>query len=213
MYIRTAIMTELSPQQKKILGRLTMGTTIPNLAKEMNLSRNTINGHLQSARTKLRKMGLLRKGMDVKALIRSLQFERALGSDRSIPIIIPDIPPSINGAYPNAPTKGGKRGRYPSRKTKEFKGVAAISIASTKTLYQHLRFPWEGRCGILCVYHLPTRGGWDLDNREKVLSDALTEGGIWIDDRLVDSIGLEIVKDRSYDYPSVETIVWEMPHA
>jgi len=48
--------------------------------------------------------------------------------------------------------------------------------------------PLNGRLGVEVTFKVRSRGRWDIDNRYKLLLDALTEAGVWADDSRIDSL-------------------------
>ena len=97
-------------------------------------------------------------------------------------------PPSVNDYY-----KTGRQGqRYLSYKVREYRAAVLESISEqVPGLYLDDRLFME-------VYLFPpNRRTMDLDNRMKGLLDALTESGVWEDDKLVDQLHVyrgEVVK-------------------
>lgn len=53
--------------------------------------------------------------------------------------------------------------------------------------------PLRGRIAVRVQFFAHSRGRWDLDNRFKVLFDAMTEAGVWADDSQVDRLVSEVV--------------------
>jgi crossover junction endodeoxyribonuclease RusA len=53
--------------------------------------------------------------------------------------------------------------------------------------------PLKGRLRVTYLLHPPEAltGRWDIANREKVLSDALTKAGVWADDSQIDVMLIE----------------------
>lgn len=53
--------------------------------------------------------------------------------------------------------------------------------------------PLRGRIAVRVRFEAHSRGRWDIDNRFKVLFDAMTEAGVWSDDSQVDRLESEVV--------------------
>lgn len=89
------------------------------------------------------------------------------------------LPPTWNHAY-------GQRGtrRYMKAAGVAFKQAVAeiVAEAGHKTL--------EGRIALFAAIHPKDRRRQDLDNRSKLLCDALTEAGVWLDDSQIDELTL-----------------------
>jgi Holliday junction resolvase RusA-like endonuclease len=99
------------------------------------------------------------------------------------------FPPSIN-------TKIGKR--YPVREHVEASNRArqvAASISDGK--------PLTGSITVIYYMQKGDKRLYDLGNYQKVLDDAFTEGGLWVDDSLIDHSEqhrLPYVKDEAWVY-------------
>lgn len=97
-------------------------------------------------------------------------------------------PPSVNDYY-----KSGRQGqRYLGLNVREYRAAVLESISQqVPDLYLDEQLFME-------VYlYPPDRRAMDVDNRMKGLLDALTESGMWEDDKLVDQLHIyrgEIVK-------------------
>jgi crossover junction endodeoxyribonuclease RusA len=89
------------------------------------------------------------------------------------------LPPTWNHAY-------GRHGSrtYMKAPGREFKQEVAeiVAEAGHKTI--------EGRVTLFAAIHPKDRRKQDLDNRSKLLCDALTSAGVWLDDSQIDSLHL-----------------------
>lgn len=207
MYVRTEMLKSLSPRQQEAVGLVSLGYTYQQSADLMGINTNTLANHIQLASAKLRDKTIILPNEDIKLVTRRNWMDQILVAKNKLWFIIPGLPPSWNNAYPNSP---GGRGRYPSKQTKAWKAVAIAAIKEDLT-YADTRLPFEGRCGLMVVLHVRSRGKWDLDNREKLVSDVMTESGVWKDDSQVDCIVIksEVNADTMLPLPSVEAVVWE----
>ena len=60
-------------------------------------------------------------------------------------------------------------------------------------------------------FRVKSRGRWDIDNRYKLLLDALTEAGVWADDSRIDDLrGIVEVDVRRKKHETV-VMIWERP--
>lgn len=96
------------------------------------------------------------------------------------------LPPTWNHAY-------GQRGsrKYIKESGRQFKQAVAeiVADAGHKTI--------EGRVALFASIYPKDRRRQDLDNRSKLLCDALTSAGVWLDDSQIDELHLirrEVVK-------------------
>lgn len=98
----------------------------------------------------------------------------------SAEIKLSGLPPSLWGAYYQR--RGGVR-KCLTEKASEWKYGAIIEARST-----FRRKPFNGRLQVEVRFRAKSRGRWDIDNRFKVLLDAMTEAGVWTDDSKIDSL-------------------------
>ena len=100
-------------------------------------------------------------------------------------------PPTVNDYY-----KCGRQGqRYLGINVREYRAAVLEAIA-TQVPGLHL----DERLFMEVYLFPPNRRVMDLDNRMKGLLDALTESGVWEDDKLVDQLHIyrgEVVKGGS----------------
>lgn len=95
-------------------------------------------------------------------------------------------PPSINSYWQlGLNRKTGARILKMSAEGKRFNKATKIAVRQ-----QFDAAPIECRVAVLIEAWAPTAGpygndGWDVDNREKPLLDALTKAGLWVDDKQV----------------------------
>jgi len=112
---------------------------------------------------------------------------------RKAKITIPGLPPSLWGAYGRV-RNGSKK--FLSPKAREWKSEAVSVIKE-----QFKRRPLEGRVEVVIKFLVKTRGRWDLDNREKLLIDSLTEANVWLDDQQIDFLSVSVHVDGSIKDP------------
>lgn len=117
---------------------------------------------------------------------------------RKAKITIPGLPPSTWGAY--ARKRNG--GVYLTPKARNWRDDA-VEVIKDQFRYA----PFSGRISLNIAFYVKSRGGWDIDNRSKVLLDALTEAGVWIDDQQVDVLHTEIFVDGSQEEPITQVKV------
>jgi Holliday junction resolvase RusA-like endonuclease len=95
-------------------------------------------------------------------------------------------PPSINSYW--------QLGVNPKTRQRLLKVSAAGKAYTARTKHlvrdQYRYAPLDCRVAVLIEAWAPTGGpygndGWDVDNREKPLLDALTKAGLWTDDKVV----------------------------
>jgi|SRR5210317_268056 len=100
-------------------------------------------------------------------------------------------PPSVNNYY-----KTGRHGqRYLHHSVRDFRAAVAECLSE-----QCPGLTLDDRLFVEVYLHPPTRRACDIDNYMKGLLDALTEGGLWEDDKLIDQLHIyrgEIVKGGS----------------
>lgn len=88
-------------------------------------------------------------------------------------------PPSVNDYY-----KSGRHGqRYLGLKVREYRATVLESI-----MEQAPGLRLDDRLFMEVYLYPPNKRVMDLDNRMKGLLDALTESGVWEDDKLVDQL-------------------------
>ncbi len=93
---------------------------------------------------------------------------------------LPGTPPSLWSCYRIRP--GGK-GLYITTEGRTWKRDAIFAI-----LRDPLPKPLRGRIAVDVSFFVHGRGNWDIDNKFKVLFDAMTEAGVWADDSRVDAL-------------------------
>lgn len=97
------------------------------------------------------------------------------------------MPPTINHAY--GMRRGGGRFIKPAGVKFHHEVAEIVAGAGHQTL--------EGRVSLFAVIHPADRRRQDLDNRSKLLQDALTNAGVWLDDEQIDELHLirgEVIK-------------------
>lgn len=103
-----------------------------------------------------------------------------------ITITLP-LSPTINHAYGH--NKFGGKYLKPAGKKYRQHVAEIVAEAGIKTL--------EGRVSVFAAIHAKDKRRQDIDNRAKILLDALTHAGLWVDDEQLDELHLvrgEIVK-------------------
>jgi Holliday junction resolvase RusA-like endonuclease len=93
---------------------------------------------------------------------------------------LPGTPPSLWSCYHIRP---GGRGLYITPEGRTWKRDAIFSILSDP-----LPRPLRGRIAVDVSFFVHGRGKWDIDNKFKLLFDAMTEAGVWTDDSRIDSL-------------------------
>ncbi|MEG3065973.1 RusA family crossover junction endodeoxyribonuclease [Acetomicrobium sp.] len=97
---------------------------------------------------------------------------------------IPGVPPSLWRCY--AVNRHG--GIFLTKTGRSWKREAMFALLQA----QHEK-PLKGRIAVRVRFEAHSRGRWDIDNRFKVLFDAMTEAGVWSDDSQVDRLESEVV--------------------
>jgi crossover junction endodeoxyribonuclease RusA len=88
-------------------------------------------------------------------------------------------PPSVNNYY-----KTGRSGqRYLALRVREYRAAVLESVSE-----QAPGLCLDERLFMEVYLFAPTRREYDVDNMMKGLLDALTEAGLWTDDKLVDQL-------------------------
>lgn len=70
--------------------------------------------------------------------------------------------------------------------------------------------PLAGRLGVIVRFRVKSRGRWDIDNRYKLLLDALTEAGVWADDSKIDDLRGVVEIDGRRKSPETIITIWEV---
>jgi len=97
---------------------------------------------------------------------------------------IPGVPPSLWRCYGINP----RGGVFLTKAGRIWKREAMFALLQVR----HDR-PMRGRISVRVRFFAHSRGRWDIDNRFKVLFDAMTEAGVWSDDSQVDRLESEVV--------------------
>ncbi len=97
---------------------------------------------------------------------------------------IPGVPPSLWRCYGINP----RGGVFLTKAGRIWKREAMFALLQVR----HDR-PMRGRIAVRVRFFAHSRGRWDIDNRFKVLFDAMTEAGVWSDDSQVDRLESEVV--------------------
>ena len=113
-------------------------------------------------------------------------------SEAPIVLTLSGLPPSLWGAYYQ---RRGGPGKCLTPKANAWKNGAIIADR-------------QGRLTVTVYFRVKSRGRWDIDNRYKLLLDALTEAGVWADDSRIDDLrGIVEVDGRKK--PETVVKVWE----
>lgn len=114
-------------------------------------------------------------------------------------VIVPGLPPSLWSAY------GRRRngGLFLTDRAASWKVAAAIEA---RRVFKGP--PLAGRLGVSILFKTKGRGRWDADNRLKVTLDAMTEAGLWEDDRLIDDLQVRV--EPGHKTNETEIRAWEM---
>lgn len=105
---------------------------------------------------------------------------RSNRSEAAVELTLSGLPPSLWGAYYQ---RRGGPGKCLTPKASAWKNGA---ILEARCAYR--RKPLQGRLSVTVYFRVKSRGRWDIDNRYKLLLDALTEAGVWADDSRIDSL-------------------------
>jgi len=100
-------------------------------------------------------------------------------------IALPGVPPSMWQCYRIRP--GGK-GLYVTAEGRTWKRDAIFSL-----MEHALPRPLKGRIAVDVSFFVHGRGSWDIDNKFKMLFDAMTEAGVWTDDSHVDALTSQVI--------------------
>lgn len=120
---------------------------------------------------------------------------------RAFEIILSGLPPSLWQAYYQ---RRGGRGKCLTEKASAWKCGA---IYEARQAYKQK--PLTGRLAVIVKFFVKSRGRWDIDNRYKLLLDAMTEAKVWDDDCKIDLL-LGVVKvDGKRKKPETSLTVWE----
>ncbi len=121
-------------------------------------------------------------------------------------IRLPGLPPTVNHSYRTRPHGPGLY------MTGDCKGWMQDVLPRISASYRK-RAPLAGRVAILICYAVRDCRRWDLDNRKKVLWDALTHAGVWVDDSQVDMSLAVRVLDGDLVEPETRIWIWEIEPA
>lgn len=97
-------------------------------------------------------------------------------------------PPSVNRYWRHA-ARGGHAVTYVSRDGLDYKAAVAEAVREQTSGHK----PYSGQVAVRVVLYPPSRRDYDADNRLKGLFDALTQAGVWVDDKLAREI--HVAKD------------------
>lgn len=117
-------------------------------------------------------------------------------------IVLTGLPPSLWQAYYQR--RGGK-GKCLTEKASAWKNAA---ILEARAAYRHK--PLQGRLSVMVLFRCKSRGGWDIDNRYKLLLDAMTEAKVWGDDSKIDQLLGIVQLDGRLKKPETRILVWEI---
>ena len=124
-------------------------------------------------------------------------------SEAPIELTLSGLPPSLWGAYYQ---RRGGPGKCLTPKANAWKNGAIIEARCA-----YRRKPLQGRLTVTVYFRVKSRGRWDIDNRYKLLLDALTEAGVWADDSRIDDLrGIVEVDGRRKKHETV-VMIWERP--
>lgn len=113
-------------------------------------------------------------------------------------------PPSVNSIWRRSPTGAV----YVTKIAKKYREHAAWLVQQHYREIHDLGFA-EGRIGLCIQFYPPTNGVHDIDNVQKVLLDACTQGGLWTDDNQVWEI--HAFKHEAFPpHGKVEMEVWKI---
>ena len=87
----------------------------------------------------------------------------------------------------NQKNKIGRNRFYKSDKTREYTKIVVDKIKELKLDKENISYKIDLRLDL----YAPTSRDYDIDNFQKILFDALTASGFWIDDRLVYKMTVE----------------------
>jgi crossover junction endodeoxyribonuclease RusA len=119
--------------------------------------------------------------------------------------VIP-YPPSGNHMWKH--TKGG--GHYLTTKVLDYYRLVHAEVHKQMPGVTLAGLGTGGRLGVRAILYPPDRRKRDMDNAWKVISDACTRAGVWVDDTLIDQLTL-IRARESQAKGVVEMRVWEFP--
>lgn len=122
---------------------------------------------------------------------------------REVEFVIP-YPPSGNHMWKH--TKGG--GHYLTPKVADYYRLVEAEVAKQLPGVKGQCLGVVRRLGVRAVLYPPDRRKRDMDNAWKVISDACTRAGVWVDDCAIDQLTLFRAKE-SQAKGVVELRVWE----
>ena len=111
-------------------------------------------------------------------------------------------PPSTNTLHRNARI-GNRQATLLSEK-----GRAYFDAAAYEVIRQRDGAKFSGPVAVEITLHAPTRRSIDIDNRIKATLDAMTHGGLWVDDSQVDVLIVQRGEVRRGGAAAVR--VWEI---
>lgn len=97
-------------------------------------------------------------------------------------IVFLPFPPTINSYY----SSGAGRQRYVSKKGSDFRAAVHETLAEHNAANIRL----DIKLNVEVILYPPDARVRDLDNYMKALLDALTHGGLWVDDNLIDQLSI-----------------------
>lgn len=144
----------------------------------------------------------------------SLRFSGGFGSVSSLRWTIePKLPwhaPRISVSLPWPPStnriwRSLRSGPLSGRVLLSAEGREYLSAASAIAARANRRV--QGRVGVVVKLHPPNRRRFDIDNRAKILLDAMTKGGCWDDDSQIDVLIIE--RGEVCEHGRADVMVWE----
>ena len=214
--LRTLILRAMTPKQRQNVALDSLGYKHTEISEMMEIAKQTsVNTCFNVRRYKLANLWDKEYGRNFATRLGIIE---PMLSWNVFCVSFNGLPPSVNSAYPNVPSKGASRGRYLSKEAKDWKKMAFDTLIAAGLDRNNPVPPLCGHLGIHIYLHIPAKynsqgdltvPNWDTDNRTKIVLDSFKEAGIFTDDKWVDEVKTQRCYSEKILLPMTEVIAWE----